>query len=107
MPAIEPLVRDEHGYGIHPHIASYILKDELNDEEYVDLRLVPEFNGYSVVRVEFESDSTEELEQKYMDGDFTVLDWTPTAPSKDSVLVAVSESDDGPHAFFVVMEPSQ
>lgn len=87
-------VRDEHGYGIHELIPE-------SDDEFIDLSKIESFFGYEFSRVYFEDDASEEMQEKYYgDGDPDISGWEITRPNENAILLGVSDSGDGPIAYF-------
>lgn len=95
---IEPLVRDEDGYGVHTLIPD-------TEEEYIDLSKISAFRGRNISRIAFEDDAPEMLVTRFFENDDAdISEWTPTPPEPNAILIAVSDTDDGPYAWFVSNE---
>ena len=92
--------RDADGYVWHPDLDERFQHDEW--EEYVDLKKFHAV-GFQMTTVAFEYDATEEmLKLYYEDGEPGCNSWTPTVPDGEGwQLIAVYDSEDGPHAMFV------
>ena len=92
---IEPLARDSDGYGVHSLIPD-------SDEEYIDLSKLSAFRGRKISRVSFEDDAPESLVTRFYEkDDADISEWIPTPPEPNAILIAVSDTDDGPYAWFV------
>jgi hypothetical protein len=95
MSIIEPLVRDAEGYGVHRLIPD-------TDAEYIDLSQVSAFKGCKISKVAFEDDAPEALIARFFENDVAdISDWIPTPPEPTAILIAVSDTDDGPYAWFI------
>lgn len=95
---IEPLVRDSEGYGVHSLIPD-------SDDEYIDLSKINAFRGRKISRVAFEDDAPETLVTRFFENDDAdISEWIPTQPEPNAILIAVSDTDDGPYAWFVSNE---
>lgn len=87
-------VRDEDGYAIHELIPE-------SDDEFIDMSKIDEFSGYTFSRVYFEDDASEDMQEKYYgDGDPDISGWEITRPHENAILIAVSDTEDGPIAYF-------
>lgn len=95
---IQPLVRDSDGYGVHSLIPDC-------DDEYIDLSKISAFQGRKISRVAFEDDAPEKLVTRFFENDDAdISEWIPTPPEPNAILIAVSDTDDGPYAWFVSSE---
>lgn len=95
---IESLVRDSEGYGVHSLIPD-------SDDEYIDLSKISAFRGRKISRVAFEDDAPETLITRFFENDDAdISEWIPTQPEPNAILIAVSDTDNGPCAWFVSNE---
>ncbi|WP_339064790.1 hypothetical protein [Teredinibacter turnerae] len=100
MQKIEPVKRDEFGYGIHPAISM--------DNEHININSIPYFSGMRITATSFELDAPESLTEDYFDNDnYDISDWQPTPPANNAILIAVLDTEDGPYAWFATPEPQK
>lgn len=98
----EPIVRDAAGWYEHPDLPEFEPGDTASFQAWLDLQ------GLVVMRVWMESNNPD-LAARYSDGEgdpTAMIDWNPTPPKGDGwFLLAIYESDDGPHAYYARRPP--
>ena len=91
---LKDAVRDECGYACHNVIPE-------SDDEFIDLSKIDGLSGYKFEKVYFSDDASEALQDNYFgNGDPDVSGWQITRPSQYAILIAVSDTEDGPVAYF-------
>ncbi|HGS5355291.1 TPA: 3'-5' exonuclease [Vibrio cholerae] len=97
-----PVERDEMGFWTHPELPNF--------GEFVSITAIEEFeakNNITVKTVPMESDSSQELIDKWFDDGESCLDWEPTAPSKSSFILSIHDTEDGPYVWWAVPNPKE
>jgi hypothetical protein len=85
----EEVKRDEKGYWWHS------AANQLGDDEYIPYSWFSD-RGLSLKIVTFEDDASEDLNDRYFNGD-DVSDWNPTKPDGDGWFVfSIHDTEDGP-----------
>lgn len=90
--------RDENGYWVHPELPEWDDGTTPTDiESWFSLNNL----NYWIDRFEDSATATEEMHEAYYgDGDSGVPDWEPECPVKDSFLLSIHDTEDGPVAVF-------
>lgn len=84
--------RDEHGYWLHPLINWAVVPEEADAGPY--LRSL----GLRLAVVSMYEDAPELFDRYGETGDPNISEWTPVPPDDGWILLAIYDTEDGPHA---------
>lgn len=89
----ETVERDENGFWCHSALAS------LQEGDRIDKH--PDLMDSECAFIDMESNASDELNDRYVDGKAGAEEWTPTPPDGEGwVLLAIYDTEDGPYACF-------